>query len=52
VRARGEETLSEFESLGGGDEEEDEDEEEGEIIPPPHSLQPKDLPSPGDIFRQ
>jgi hypothetical protein len=47
-----EETPSEPKSLRGGDEVEDEDEEEGEITPLPHSLPPKDLPSPGDVFSQ
>jgi hypothetical protein len=47
ARARGEDTPSEPESLGGDDEEEDEDEEEGEVTPLPHSSLPEDLPSLG-----
>jgi hypothetical protein len=51
VRAQGEETPSEPESLGGGNEE-DEDEEDGEVSPLPHSPPPNDLPSLGDLFGQ
>jgi hypothetical protein len=52
MRARGEKTPSELESLGGGDEEEDKDEEEGEgeVTRPPHSPPSEDLTSPGDLF--
>jgi hypothetical protein len=50
VRARGEETPSEPESLGDDDEEEDEDEEERETTPFPHYPPHEDLPSLGDLF--
>jgi hypothetical protein len=52
MRARGEETPSESESLGDGDEEEDKNEEEGDITPSPHSPPPKDLPSLDDLLGQ
>jgi hypothetical protein len=52
VRAWGEETTSEPESLGGDDQKEDEDEEEGEVTPLPHSQSPEDLRSPDDLFSQ
>jgi hypothetical protein len=45
ARVRGDETPSEFESLGWDVEEEDEDGVEGEVTPPPHSPLPEDLPS-------
>jgi hypothetical protein len=48
--ARGEDTPSDPESLGGDDEEEDEGREEGEMTAPPHSPLREALPSLGDIF--
>jgi hypothetical protein len=45
ARVRGDETPSEFESLGWDVEEEDEDGVEGEVTLPPHSSLPEDLPS-------
>jgi hypothetical protein len=52
VRAHGEETPSESESLGVNDEEEGEGMEEGEIISSPSSSPPEVLPSLGDLFHQ
>jgi hypothetical protein len=49
VRAHGEETPFESESLGD-DEEEDENEEEGEVISTARAPSPKILPLLGDLF--
>jgi hypothetical protein len=50
ARARGEDTPSELESLGGDNEEEDKDGEESEVNPPPHSPPCEALPLLGDMF--
>jgi hypothetical protein len=52
MRAQGEESPSEPESLVGSVEEEDEDEEEGEVTPLRHSSAPEDLPLLDDLFSQ
>jgi hypothetical protein len=50
VRAHGEETPFESESLGDDEEEEDENEEEGEVISTARAPSPKILPLLGDLF--
>jgi hypothetical protein len=49
VRARGEDTPSEHESL---EEDEEDEEEEGEVTEPSHSSLREALPSLGDIFHR
>jgi hypothetical protein len=54
MRAQGEESPSELESLRGGVKEDDEDDEEGEgeVTSPCHYAPSEELPLLGDLFGQ